>query len=415
MRNRPVLWVPTLYLAEGIPYTAVIVISVIFLKIKGLSVADTALYTSWLYLPWLIKPLWSPIVELLRRQRFLISVCQLLMGGAFASIALTIHTDAWLTYCMAALWLAAFMSATHDIAADGYYIDALSSTQQSAWVGLRSTFYKIAMLLCQGALVILAGYLEKEHGINIAWASTFGILAAMLAVLGIYHLVVLPKTEKENSSALRENTSIWQQLRSYFSKDNIGLILAFLLLFRLGESQLGKISALFMLDTQANGGLELDTEVIGLINGTFGLIAMSAGGIIGGLLIARQGLRKWIVPMVLALNVPDVFYLIMSWLDIRNVAAVSFMVSVEQLGYGFGFAAYSVFMLQISKGEYSTSHYSISTAFMAMGMMLPGMISGMLQETWGYTGFFVWVLACCVPSVAITIIARNRVLDKNKE
>ncbi len=407
MKKHPAQWVPTLYLAEGIPYTIVNVLSAILFKLKGMDNDMITLYTVWMSLPWTIKPLWSPLVEMLKTSRFWVIACQLIMGGALASIGLTICSDSWLMYCMTALWLVAFMSATHDIAADGYYIEALSREQQSMWVGIRSTFYKIATLMCQGGIVILAGYLEKKYGIDTAWKISFWILAAMMAALGAYHIAAMPATEKQEP-ADGARRSMAHLLRTYFCKSHIGLILAFLLLYRLGESQLSKIAPLFLLDSADKGGLALSTESLGIINGTFGVISMLGGGILGGILIARQGLGKWLIPMILALNVPDIFYAIMSWSHVQSLPAITAMVSVEQFGYGFGFAAYSVFMLRISRGQYNTAHYSISTAFMALGMMLPGMASGYIQQMLGYTGFFVWVLACCVPSIAVAVMVRRK-------
>ncbi|MCQ2252226.1 MAG: MFS transporter [Bacteroidales bacterium] len=419
MRKNPTLWIPTLYLAEGIPYTIVNVLSVIFLKLKGLDNTDIALYTGWLYLPWLIKPLWSPIVEMLGRSRFWITATQIIMGAAMASLGLTIPMEDWLRYCMLALWLTAFMSATHDIAADGFYIEALSQKQQATWVGIRSTFYKIAMLLCQGALVVVAGKLQDRYGIDSAWEAVFFILAAILGIFGIYHLWALPNTHQDNpeqdftgeKNDGSTNKNLKTQIESFFQKDGILLALAFMLLYRLGESQLAKMAAPFMLDSIENGGLGLSTETLGYINGTFGLVAMSVGGIVGGLAIARHGLKRWLIPMILAINVPDALYALMAYTQIQDFAAIASMVSLEQFGYGFGFAAYSVYMLQFSKGQYPTSHYSICTAFMAAGMMLPGMCSGWIESHTGYPMFFVWVMICCVPSVLVAIKIKNRLND----
>ncbi len=407
MKKHPAQWVPTLYLAEGIPYTIVNVLSAILFKLKGMDNDMITLYTVWMSLPWTIKPLWSPLVEMIKTSRFWVIACQMIMGGALASIGITLDSESWLMYCMTALWLVAFMSATHDIAADGYYIEALNEEQQSMWVGIRSSFYKIAVLMCQGGIVMLAGHLEKTYGIDSAWKTSFWVLAAMMAAFGAYHIFAMPATGRQ-VSANGEQRSMAHLLKTYFCKSRIGLIIAFLLLYRLGESQLSKIAPLFLLDGADKGGLGLSTESLGLINGTFGVISMLGGGILGGILIARQGLGKWMIPMILALNVPDIFYAIMSWCHVQSLAAIASMVSVEQFGYGFGFAAYSVFMLRISKGEYNTAHYSISTAFMALGLMLPGMASGYIQQMLGYTGFFVWVLACCVPSIMIAAIVRKR-------
>lgn len=413
--NKPAFWVPTLYLAEGIPYTAVMMLSLIFYKRAGLDNTDIALYTGWFYLPWLIKPLWSPVVEMLRTSKFWIITCQILLGAALASVGLTLPLDNWLIFTIILFWIAAFVSATHDIAADGFYIEALDDKQQATWVGIRSTFYKIAMMLSQGALVILAGVLEKRYGVQPAWTVTFIILGVLMALFGVYHLFILPKTQKaEANSETKKDLSIdgvvlsfWEQVKTFCLKDNLLIILAFLLLYRLGEAQLSKIAIPFLMDNPESGGLGLSTEIVGTISGTFGLVAMIVGGILGGIVIASNGLKYWLIPMIMCLNLPDLMYAILSATECNNWLAVAATVCIEQFGYGFGFTAYSVFMLRVSKGEFSTSHYAICTAFMAAGMMLPGMASGWLQEMMGYTMFFVWVTLCAIPSVIIAIKAKK--------
>ena len=274
--NKPAFWVPTLYLAEGIPYTAVMILSLIFYKVEGLSNTDIALYTGWFYLPWLIKPLWSPVVEMLRTSKFWIVTCQILLGAALGSVGLTLPFDNWLTYTIILFWLAAFLSATHDIAADGFYIEALDDKQQAAWVGMRSTFYKIAMMLCQGALVILAGILEKKYNVQFAWTITFAILGVLMALFGVYHIFMLPKTAKAEAATASPNTptnlsgvfeSFWQQLKAFCLKNNILIILGLLLLYRLGEAQLSKMAIPFLMDSPDNGGLGFDTDTIGTISG----------------------------------------------------------------------------------------------------------------------------------------------------
>lgn len=411
---KPASWIASLYIAEGIPNTAIVVLSVIFLKKEGLTNSEIALYTSWLYLPWTIKPIWSPLVEMFKNSKFWITTCQIVMGALFAMVGLSLELDSWLKYSIILLWLAAFTSATHDIAADGYYINALNKEQQAFWVGIRSTFFKIAMWICQGGLVMLAGYFEEKYSLKFAWQLVFSILGIMMALLGVYHIFVVKKIEKSSDS--KQNKNILTQLKSYIKKDNILLILGFLLLYRLGEAQLSKMSAPFLLDSLEAGGLGLSTAEIGSITGTWGLFAMSIGGILGGIAISRKGLKFWLIPMILILNVPDILYFVMAIFQTQNYYAIATMISVEQFGYGFGFTAYSMFMLLISKGEFSTSHFSISTAFMAAGMMLPGMISGSLQKILGYPMFFIWVVACTIPSLILAFyIKRTKYLDDDKK
>ncbi len=401
-KTRNALWIPSLYFAEGLPYVAVNVLSVIFYQIMGLDNAQIAFYTSSFYLPWLIKPLWSPIVEMFKSSRFWITFCQFFCGIMFALIAYTIPVDGAIKLSLVFFWLAAFASATHDIAADGFYIKALDTETQAFWVGIRNTFYRISMLFCQGALVYFAGQITEAHGnAQFAWQIVFVILGGMLALFALYHLFVLPKNV-ENSKEIKE-TNFFRPFITFFKKPDIWFIMAFLLLYRLSEAQLSKISPLFLLDSLEHGGLALSQSDLGLINGTFGLIALIVGGILGGIFISKMGLAKSLIIMILALNLPDLFYVFMAMAQPENFGAVASMVSVEQFGYGFGFTAYTVYMMQVAKGENSSSHYAVCTAFMAAGMMLPGMWSGFLQQTVGYTTFFIVVTVCAVPSLLLAL------------
>ena len=407
-------WIPSLYFAEGLPYMAVNVLSTIFYKSAlGMDNELIAFYTSSFYLPWLIKPLWSPITEMFKTSRFWITFCQFFAGVLFGLIAYTIPCEGIVKYSLIVFWLAAFASATHDIAADGFYIKALSTESQAFWVGIRNTFYRISMIFCQGGLVVLAGYLTESYGdVTFAWQIVFVIFGVLMALLAVYHYFMLPKnveTERQKST-----TNFFQPFITFFKKPDIWLIMAFLLLYRLSEAQLSKISPLFLLDAHENGGLALTQSQLGLVNGTFGLIALILGGILGGIFIAKKGLRKSLIIMILALNLPDIFYAYMAALQTESFAAVSSMVFIEQFGYGFGFTAYTVFMMQISRGANSSSHYAVCTAFMAAGMMLPGMVSGWLQNMMGYTTFFIWVTVCALPSLFIALYMRknNKILDQ---
>lgn len=409
----PVFWVPSLYFAEGVPYCSVMFLSVIFYKLEGISNGDIAFYTGWLYLPWIIKPLWSPFLKMFASERTFIITCQIIAGALFASIALCMYVGFDFKLSLIIFWLMAFNSATHDIAADGFYISALDDKQSSFWVGIRSTFYKISMLVCQGALVILAGILQKYFiekktpsmpagNIESAWSVIFVILAVCFFVFGLYHLIVLPNCEEKIKS--KNKFSIKNYLLpfvTFFKKKGILLSIAFLLLYRLGEAQLSKVAGLFFLDEIKNGGLHLSTEIYGTVYGTVGLVAMSIGGIAGGVAIFRKGLKYWLMPMILILNIPDLFYAFVSFTQTQNLFLISSAVFIEQFGYGFGFAAYSVFMLCLSKGDFSAAHYSVCTAFMAAGMMVPGVVSGYIEEFLGYTGFFIYVTLCCIPTLII--------------
>lgn len=414
----PWSWIPSLYLAQGLPYVIVMTVSVIMYKRLGISNDDIAFYTSWLYLPWVIKPLWSPLVDALRTKRFWIVAMQLVIGAALAGVALTIPGPDFFRYSLAVFWLLAFSSATHDIAADGFYILALDDHQQATFVGIRSTFYRIAMVAGQGLLVMLAGHLETASilglGGNIAaaWSITIGVIGALFIGFAIYHLWALPSPVSDSTRTAERSGQVFGEFLStfaeFFRKDNIGLTLAFLLLYRLGEAQLVKMISPFMLDSTANGGLGMTTEQVGLAYGTVGIIALAVGGILGGLAIARKGLQYWIWPMALIIHIPDAVFVVLSIYQPSNIIIVSAATALEQFGYGFGFASYMMYMLYVARGTHSTAHYALCTGIMALGMMLPGMFSGWIQSQLGYTNFFIWVLIATIPSF---ILARTVRVD----
>ncbi|MEN8202164.1 MAG: MFS transporter [Bacteroidota bacterium] len=564
--SRPWLWVPSLYFAEGIPYVLVMTLSVIFYKRMGISNADIALYTSWLYLPWVIKPLWGPVVDILRTKRFWILIMQLCIGAGLAGVALTIPVARFFQFTLAFFWLLAFSSATHDIAADGFYMLGLSKGDQAFFVGIRSTFYRLAMLTGQGLLVILAGFFEAKTGlppveldvvavegqtsfrfdpesisiqagegdmyfltpeeiriglqgiaetdaaeyvnevnawnsshgfypaedaqelvsggeeltgnmaytwfklsrkpeegenivlnfsfdkgdksislarsyrfefneqnwnvpafavvkldpklkktssatfsglsgnIRFAWTMVFAIIAVVFIGFNIYHRFALPRPLADQSNRSSEGSFLKEFLTTFadfFRKKNIGVILLFLLVYRLGESQLVKLASPFLLDSREADGLGLTTGDLGLIYGTIGIIALSLGGIIGGIAASRKGLKFWLWWMVAAMNLPNLVYVFLSYVMPSSLWVVGASVAVEQFGYGFGFTAYMLYMIYVSEGKHKTAHFAITTGFMALGMMIPGMISGKLQELIGYQHFFIWVMICAIPSIAV--------------
>ncbi len=562
-------WIPTLYFAEGLPYIIVITVAVIMYKRLGISNAEIALYTSWLYLPWVIKPLWSPLVDILRTKRFWITAMQFFIGAGMASAAFTIPMPEFFQLTLLFFWLIAFASATHDIAADGFYMLGLSEGMQSFFVGIRSTFYRIAMITGQGLLVILAGYLEsaltvhptefkvaaepniifentietdslfttplegalrlianpsnieistkpklrkvvssdvnsvrkfnlkngfsgettllsdtsnqtdlvgnigivkfrlsqkpdegKEYKVNLdfiegnegikviegktllfnsnnwnksayavvqldttiknrtaalfkarsdrvplAWAFTFAAVAFLFFFFFVYHKFVLPRPVADKTIEREKNVSVFnpffKSFYKFFKKEKIILIVSFLLLYRLGEAQLVKMAPPFMLDTKEVGGLGLTTTDVGFIYGTIGMIALIIGGILGGLSVSKKGLKFWLWPMLLAINVPNLLYVYLSFAQPSSIWIIYACVALEQFGYGFGFTFYMMYMIYISNGEFKASHYAIATGFMALGMMIPGMFSGIIQEAVGYRFFFVWVVIATVPSFLI--------------
>jgi PAT family beta-lactamase induction signal transducer AmpG len=591
----PWAWIPTLYFAEGIPYVVVMTVSVIMYKRMGISNTDIALYTSWLYLPWVIKPFWSPIVDLLKTKRWWIVIMQLLIGAGLAGIAFTIPMPSFFQYTLAFFWLMAFSSATHDIAADGFYMLGLKEHEQAFFVGIRSTFYRLAMITGQGLLIILAGALESRTGLEpvrfeissepnrkteseglnenltfaeeagdlrfilsneslvipiesisneeaheistwaksnnqangfieeekvleekspswwstsisgplksklkaswgktenvgksaspkqgnigamgihlssspnpgeevvlilgrksgdknfnlihgerlvftennwnknswvlvqidpklekassasfeglsgnipFAWSITFYVLTGMFILFFVYHRFILPHPDSdvavaEGKSMLKE---FWETWLSFFKKKNIGAAIAFLLLFRLGESQLVKLASPFLLDSREVDGLGLTTSDVGLIYGTIGIIFLTIGGILGGYLASKKGLKYWIWWMTLAINLPNLVYVYLSYATPGNFVIIASSVAVEQFGYGFGFTAYMLFMILFAEGKSKTAHFAICTGLMALGMMIPGMVSGWLQEIIGYQNFFIWVMICTIPGFVV--------------
>lgn len=589
-RRNPWYWIPTLYFAEGLPYIIVMSVSVTMFKRMGVSNAEIALYTSWLYLPWIIKPLWSPVIDIFRTKRFWISIMQVIVGGGLAGVAFSLPVPNFLQYTLAFLWLLAFSSATHDIAADGFYMLGLTKHEQAFFVGIRSTFYRFAMLAGQGILVIIAGFLETATGlpsvernvmsapgkpakeiaiqkkpfeaeegemrlmvsnedlkvstetmepeeaaqikekvkswnigqdfyeevkkqketekswwqrkvsdplkatleeqfaqkkedkvdeeagnfalisihlsrkpdedqsvevnfgrirgdksislvegghyefdqenwnkpayaliqldpkldrtvravfearagnVPLAWSITFFVIAGLFVALGLYHKFILPYPKGDKPVSKEEGTNRIKQFletfASYFRKKDIGLILAVLLLYRLAEAQIVKMETPFLLDPRELGGLALTTGDVGLVYGITGMLALTLGGILGGIAASKHGLKRWIWWMLIAMNVPNLVYIYLSYAMPESFVVISAAVGVEQFGYGFGFTAYMLYMIYVSEGEHKTSHFAISTGFMALGMMLPGMLSGWLQEIIGYQSFFIWVMLCTIP------------------
>lgn len=409
-------WVPSLYFAEALPYVAVMAISTTMYKKMGLSNTDLALYTSWLYLPWVVKPLWSPFIDAIRTKRWWIITMQLLMGAGFAGIAFTLPTALWLQTSLAFFWLIAFSSATHDIAADGFYILALDSHEQAFYVGIRSTFYRIATIFGQGALVMLAGWIEKSGNIPMSWSAVFFVMAGFFIVATAYHKFILPKAEKvttkpgdtTKSGSVMKSTfkEFYHTLRIFFSKPQILPALLFMLLFRFPEAQLVKIVNPFMLDSIEKGGMGLDTEVVGFVYGTVGITGLTLGGLLGGFVVAKDGLKKWLWPMVLGISLPDAVYIYLSSTQTSDLLLINTCVFIEQFGYGFGFTAYMLYLIYFARGENSTSIYAICTAFMALGMMLPGMFAGKIADMTGYENFFIWVMASCIITAGVSALLK---------
>jgi len=538
VKNRsPWLWVPSLYFAEGIPYVIAMTVSVIMYKTMGVSNAALAFWTSVLYLPWVIKPIWSPFVDVISTKRNWVLITQFILGCCFIGVALVVRLPLWFALTLIVLWIIALASATHDIAADGFYMIGLDAHQQTWFVGIRSTFYRMAMIVGQGLIVMLTGYIMSKTGLKpvsitamavppneimqvldennlpaikaseqpnivvipaevkvpiynpaepgsdsanvficlsappkkeetvvvnfgrkkgskdiwltsasrleftnenwnkpvkvtlkvdhrlrepvvsqfeatagdipFSWAVSFGILGVFFLLICLYHKVMLPtglETVRTKSQELK--ASWFMVFSSFFRKKGIVSALLFLLFYRLAESQLVKMASPFLLDSQEAGGLALTTTQVGFVYGTVGIICLTIGGILGGIVAARNGLKRWVLWMALAINIPDLVYVYLSYVQPDNFMIVTICVAIEQFGYGFGFTGYMLFMLYLAEGEYKTSHYAIATAFMALGMMLPGMISGKLQDLMGYRTFFVYIMFCTIPSFLVASLVK---------
>lgn len=416
----PWSWVPSLYFAEGLPYVIVMTVSVIMYKNFGLGNSEIAFYTGWLYLPWVIKPIWSPFVDLFKTKRWWITTMQLLVGIGFAGIAFTLHLPYMIELSLALFWLMAFSSATHDIAADGFYLLAVpDKDEQALFVGIRSTFYRISTIAGQGLIVLLAGYLiDNNVAIATAWTITFIVMAVLFLALFIYHNFILPRPAIDTATGNSNSASdifkgFVKTFTSFFRKPYAVSSILFMLLYRLPEALLAKMTSPFLLDSVEDGGMGLTTLEVGMATGTVGVIGLTLGGILGGVCASHGGLKRWLWPMVAAISLPNIVYVIMAMTH-PSLLVVNALIFIEQFGYGFGFTAYMLFLIHYAEGESTTAHYAICTAFMAMGMMIPGMAAGWLQEQLGYGNFFIVVCALCAVTVAVCCFIK---LDKpqNKE
>ena len=441
----PWFWVPTLYFAEGVPYFVVNNISVMMFTKMGVPNGDMAFFTTLLYFPWFLKGVWSPLVDVVRTKRWWIVTMQVLLTALMVLLTLTLpHPSvdviqsgqtpiSLFTLTLVLFIIAAFASATHDIAADGYYMLAHSPSSQAAFIGIRSTFYRIASVFGQGVLVYIAGHIEKSTGdIPYSWRVTLGVSAVVFFLITIYHTFFLPHSDEdrprqssaENVKSIEDgvqkgngkdakSASNWSELAESFvtfiKKPNVLWAIAFMLLYRLPEGFLIKMCQPFLVHGTETGALGLSTELVGLIYGTFGVIALLAGGIVGGIVASRIGLKRSLWIMAACMTLPCLTFVYLAIYQPDNIVIISAALCVEQFGYGFGFTAYMLYMMYFSEGEFKTSHYAICTAFMALSMMLPGFVAGYIQEAIGYVNFFWMVMACCVATVAVTFIVRGQI------
>ena len=403
-------WVPGVYFAEGLPFAVATCVSMVIFSSLGMSNSAMAFWTGVIGLPWSLKFLWAPLLDSRGTKRAWMLTAQLAVARRFAALALSFRAgagDGWLIAC---LILTAFCSATHDIAADGFYMIALDSGQQSFFVGIRSTFYRLSSIFGQGVLVVVAGVLEEKTGnIPLAWSLTIGLTAVIFTILTIYHSSALPRPAGDSAVSTDGSGSAGEFAKafaSFFRKPGVWIAIIFVLLYRLPEAFLLKMVNPFLLSPASEGGLGLHTSLVGIVYGTIGVLALTVGGIIGGMAASRWGLRKSLWPMAACMTLPCFTFVYLSMAMPHNLVIISTCIAVEQFGYGFGFTAYMLFMMYFAEGEFKTSHYAICTAFMALSMMIPGAVAGYIQEWLGYTMFFWMVIICCLATVAVTSLVK---------
>ena len=405
----PWAWIPTLYFAEGLPYVLVNVVAVTMYMQLGLTDTEIGLYTGWLQLPWVLKFIWSPFVDLYRTKRWWVTTMQLLLGASLAGVAFTLSTPLWFQGTMCCFFLMAFLSATHDVAADGYYMLELSEHQQSLFVGIRNTFYRIAVIFGQGVLIALAGVLQQHISDKaFTWSLLFYGLTAMFILIWLWHGYIMPHTQADAdrpASAGEVCAGLKDTLLTFVTKvpwRSFVFVLLFLLFYRFPEALLTKMCATFLQRPAEEGGLGLSPIEYGIANGTVGLIGLLLGGIVGGWLASRDGLKRWLWWFVCAITLPDAVYVYMSYALPSNLFLISTCLFVEQFGYGLGFTALTLYMLYYSQGNYKTSHYALCTAITFFGLMVPGMVSGWMKDLMGYQHFFIAVMAFCAITFAVT-------------
>ena len=424
----PWMWIPTLYFAEGIPYFLVNNISVIIFTTMRVPNGDMALFTSLLYLPWTIKPFWSPFVDIFKTKRWWVIAMQLLMTAAFVLLTLTIpHPSAdviasgqtpisLFTVMLFIFILVAFASATHDIAADGFYMLGLSEHEQASFVGIRSTFYRLSSIFGQGVLLVIAGILESRmNNIPVAWQLTLLITSVIFAILTLWHIFFVPRPANDISSLssrgsqVSVRTIVREFIRTfitYFQKKGVFIAILFMLCYRLPEAFLIKMINPFLVAPLEKGGLALPTEDVGIVYGTIGILFLTIGGILGGWFASSRGLKGSLWWMVGCMTLPCLSFVYLSIFQPSNLVAIATSIAIEQFGYGFGFTAYMLYMMYFSEGEFKTAHYAICTGFMALSMMLPGMVAGYLQEAVGYVNFFLIVMLCCLATIGVSTLIK---------
>ena len=429
-KQSPWIWVPTLYFAEGVPYFIVNSISVMMFTKMGVPNGAMSFFTTLLYFPWFLKGLWSPIVDVVKTKRWWIISMQILLTAALILLTLSLpHPDAStikagttsmsiFTITLILFIIGAFASATHDIAADGFYMLAHSQSSQAAFIGIRSVFYRVASVFGQGVLVAIAGHFEKNGDIPLSWQITLGVSAAIMLAITLYHIFLLPRSKEDkprvelssSSNPMKDHLKeMGHSLKTFFMKKGVLLAIAFMLLYRLPEGFLIKLCQPFLVHETSVGGLGLNTEVVGTIYGIVGTIALLVGGVLGGIYSSRVGLKKSLWIMAACMTLPCLTFVYLAIFQPSNIVVITIALCIEQFGYGFGFTAYMLYMMYFSEGEFKTSHYAICTAFMALSMMLPGFVAGYIQEAIGYVNFFWMVMICGIATLVVTYFVDKKI------
>ena len=420
MLQSPATWVPTLYFAMGMPFVVLNMVCTLMYKGMGVSDGQIAFWTSLIMLPWTLKPLWSPFLEIYKTKKFFVVLTQLLTGVLFALVAFSLNLPSFFAITIAMLSVIALSGATHDIAADGTYMSVLSNEEQARWIGWQGAFYNIAKIAATGGLVYLAGTLISRFGVTKAWMSIMLIIAIIMVGIGIYHYFILPNPKKTNEG---KSTSLSDSLKElvevfvdFFQKKHIVYYICFIVLYRFAEGFVMKIVPLFLKAPRAEQGLGLTEQEIGLCYGTFGAAAFVLGSILAGYYIARRGLQKSLFPLALIFNIPFIAYTFLAIYQPESLWLIGGAIVMEYFGYGFGFVGLSLFMMQqVAPGKNQMAHYAFASGIMNLGVMLPGMLSGYFSDHLGYRQFFIFVLVCTIPALLITWFVPFTYPDKTKQ
>ncbi len=415
----PACWVPTVYFAMGLPFVALSMVSVLMFSDMGISNTQIAFWTSLIMLPWTLKPLWSPFLEIFKTKKFFVVVTEMITGIAFALVALSLPLPGFFCYAIALMGVIAFSGATHDIAGDGVYLTELNTTQQAQYIGWQGAFYNLAKILTNGGMVYLAGALKGSLGTVYAWMTIMLICAALMIAMQLYHFFRLPSRPNqpgEVHNVRQTGQALWEVIRTFFAKKHIVYYIGFILLYRFAEGYAMKIVPLFLKAPVELGGLGIDVKDIGLIYGTFGAAAFILGSVLAGYYISALGLRRALFSLCCSFNIPFLVYLLLAIYQPSNLWLVGSGIVFEYFGYGFGFVGLMLFMMQqVAPGKHQMAHYAFATGIMNLGVMLPGMLSGYLSDVLGYRNFFIWVLIATIPAFIITWFVPFTYADKSEK